>query len=504
MTAPTYGRRSAPPRASAMIESLRGLGYTTPTALADIIDNSISAGATLVSVGFEWNDGDPFITICDDGAGMDEQSLENAMQLGAKNPLETRGANDLGRFGLGLKTASFSQGRRLTVASRAPGQPVACFRWDLDLVSNPSDEGWHLYEGPDAQSAGRLCGLDDCNHGTVVLWEKLDRIAGLGFTVQDYLDLQDDVQRHLAMTFHRLLDTDDGIELRLNDRRIIPWDPFLTGHPGKAWASPEYSLVGASDVKIQCNVLPHKDMLKPKEVEDAAGPGGWIVQQGFYVYRNKRLLVAGGWMGLEAGGRSLTRDEPHRLARIRLDISNSADAEWKIDIRKSSARAPARFRKQLLRLAQDTRERARRVFAHRGQWSQSPTAKPVAEAWVAERSGGATRYRISREHDAISSLLERAGPLRKDIEALLRIVESTVPVQRIWLDTAEDRETPRTGLAGTPEPEVLNLMQITFRNLVENRRLEPDEARARIALMAPFDRYPDLVSKLPHTSQEIG
>ncbi len=495
-------RRSAPPRAGAMIESLRGLGYSTATAVADIIDNSISAAASVISIKFEWNDGDPFVTIGDDGNGMDERGLEAAMQLGARNPLEERSSHDLGRFGLGLKTASFSQGRRLTVASRATGRPAACFRWDLDLLSHPHDEGWHLYVGSDPASAGRLSALNDMEHGTVVLWENLDRIAAPGFTVQDFLNLQDEIERHLAMTFHRLLEGDDDLMILLNDRSISPWDPFMTGHPGKALASAEYVLAGSSDVKVQCHVLPHKDMLKAKEVEAAAGPGGWIVQQGFYVYRNKRLLVAGGWLGLELNGRSLTRDEPHRLARIRLDIPNSADAEWKIDIRKSSARAPARFRRQLSRLALETREKARRVFAHRGQWNPAPTARPVTEAWVAERSRGTTRYRISRDHEAVSSLLERAGPLSKEIEALLRIVEATVPVQRIWLDTVEDQETPRTGLPDTPEPEIVALMQATFRNMVENRGLPPEEAKARLALTAPFDRYQDFVSTLSLSSQE--
>jgi hypothetical protein len=483
-----------------MAESLRGLGYSTPTALADIIDNSVSAGASIIDVRFEWNGGTPYIQILDDGRGMKDAELENAMQLGAKSPLEERSADDLGRFGLGLKTASFSQGRRLTVASRAAGSEQVCLRWDLDLLSRPEDDGWYLYEGPDPSSTSRLAPLSSMNHGTLVLWENLDRITGRGFTVQDYLDLQGEVERHLAMTFHRLLD--DGLEIRLNNTAIKGWDPFMTGHPSKAWDSGEIRLGDRGEVRVQCNVLPHKDMLKPKEIDQAGGPGGWTMQQGFYIYRNKRLLVAGGWMGLEQNGRTLTRDEPHRLARIRLDIPNWADAEWKIDIRKSSARAPARLRKQLLTLAQDTREKARKVFAHRGQWSPSSAARAVDEAWVAEKSGGVTRYRISRRHEIVKSLLERAGPLKKDIQATLRIIEETVPIQRIWLDTAEDRETPRNGLVDSPTSEILDLLSIAFTNLTEQRKLPPNEARAKLLLTAPFDRFPELVAQLPVVSLE--
>jgi hypothetical protein len=487
-----------------MIESLRGLGYSTSTALADVIDNGISANASEVDIRFEWNDGDGYIHVLDNGDGMDDPALDNAMQLGAKNPLEERSAHDLGRFGLGLKTASFSQARRLTVSSKTrDSSETACLRWDLDLLSLPGDEGWHLFEGPDPLSVTRMSPLSGRDHGTLVLWEKLDRIITSGFTVQDFLDLQDEVERHLAMTFHRLLAGESGgLVIRINGKPIVPWDPFMEGHPSKAWASPEFVLAGSTDVRVQCHVLPHKDMLNPRELTNAAGPAGWIVQQGFYIYRNKRLLVAGGWLGLEADGRSLTRDEPHRLARIRLDIPNSADAEWKIDIRKSSARPPVRFRKQLLRLALETRDKARLVFAHRGQWNPAITNKPVAEAWVAEKSRGSTRYRISRSHEAVASLMDRAGPFAKELEALLRIIEETVPVQRIWLDTVDDRETPRNGFAEAPAPEILALMQGMFRNLIEQRKLSPDEARARLMLTAPFDRFPDLVAQLANDSME--
>ena len=177
-----------------MIESLRGLGYSTSTALADIIDNSISANACEVDIRFEWNDGDGYIHVLDNGDGMDDPALEDAMQLGAKNPLEERSAHDLGRFGLGLKTASFSQARRLTVSSKARGgNETACLRWDLDLLAAPGDEGWHLFEGPDPLSVSRMSPLSDHDHGTLVLWERLDRIITSGFTVQDFLDLQDEV-----------------------------------------------------------------------------------------------------------------------------------------------------------------------------------------------------------------------------------------------------------------------------------------------------------------------
>lgn len=493
------GVRNAPPHASSMLESLRGLGYAPATALADLIDNSITANSSEIAIHLEWSGPDSWVRIVDNGQGMDDAALEAGMRLGARDPRAERAARDLGRFGLGLKTASFSQARRLTVASRRNGGPTACLRWDLDLIGQERDADWPLFEGPSPGSEHLLAPLDQMEHGTVVLWEKLDRIVTAGFTANDMIELADRAEAHLAMTFHRLLDGQQPeLRLLLNGRLMKPWDPYLIGHPGKALENPEYKILNATAVTVQCHVLPHRDMLKTAEQEAAAGPGGWTQQEGFYVYRNRRLLLAGGWLGLGDGGKPWQRDEAHRLARIRLDIPNSADAEWKINVLKSTASPPVRLRSQLHRLASETRENARRVFAHRGHITPvtGRRSNAVAEAWQVRRSAQGTSYRIARDHDLVASILSRAGSLKPDILALLRLIEETVPVQRIWLDTAEDKETPRTGFDGAPDCEVMETLCSVFEALVKFRGLSPAEARERLGRTPPFDRRLDLVSAL--------
>ncbi len=493
------GVRNAPPHAGSMLESLRGLGYAPPTAIADLIDNSIAANAGEVGVHLEWAGPESWVRIVDDGDGMDDAALEAGMRLGARDPRAERAATDLGRFGLGLKTASFSQARRLTVASRKEGGPVVCLRWDLDLIGQEPGADWPLFEGPSPGSEHLLAPLDQMAHGTIVLWEKLDRIVTDGFATTDMIELADRVEAHLAMTFHRLIDGQlPMLRLSLNGRGLKPWDPYLIGHPGKALESPEYRILHTTGVTVQCHVLPHRDMLKPAEQEAAAGPGGWTQQEGFYVYRNKRLLLAGGWLGLGDGGKPWPRDEAHRLARIRLDIPNSADADWKINVLKSTASPPVRLRSQLHRLATETRDTARRVFAHRGHVTPASGTRPnaVAEAWQVRRSAQGTSYRIARDHDLLASILDRAGPLKPDILALLRLIEETVPVQRIWLDTAEDKETPRTGFTGAAENEVMETLSSMFEALVKFRGLSPTEARERLGRTPPFDRHLDLVAAL--------
>lgn len=500
------GARSVPPRASAMIEALRGLGYSAATALSDIIDNSISANAQFVGVNLEWNGDFSHVAILDDGDGMDGDELESAMRLGERSPLDPRADRDLGRFGMGLKTASFSQCRRLTVASIKDGC-MNCLRWDLDFIASKADDGWLLLEGPASESEGLFEPLHRAGKGTMVLWERLDRIVGPGFGVQDFLDLTDTVERHLSMVFHRYLEgIHPDLRLSINGRAVSPWDPFLRDHPA-TWSSVVERIPSSSGlVEVQCHVLPHKDHLATGTEQRAAGPNGWTAQQGFYVYRNRRLLLAGSWLGL-GRGRLWTQEEAHRLARILLDIPNAADADWKIDIRKSTANPPVRLRERLTRLAEDTRERARRVFAYRGRAVSVNADREVIQTWRTEHSSHGVRYRIDHNHPAIRTVLDDAGNLSAEIKAMLRVIEETVPVQRIWLDTTEGRETPRHGFAVEPSSEVRTVLMIMYRNLVLRKGISPDLARESLLRTEPFNNYPKLVATLPddlHAGKEHG
>lgn len=488
-----FNTRYAPPRAGAMIEALRGLGYNTATALADLVDNSIAAGAKNIELRFVWEDIHSRIEIQDDGSGMSAPELDSAMRLGDKNPLDERAPNDLGRFGLGLKTASFSQCRRLTVATIGC-DGLQCLRWDLDYIAASNDDGWHLLEGPDPDSKELLMPLVLAKSGTLVTWQLLDRIVTDGVGEQEFLDLMDRVERHLSMVFHRFLES-GKTRLRINGKKLIPWDPFLSGHPAKPWHSPIVQAPLVRGVEIESHVLPHKDRLTNKEYESAQGPDGWTAQQGFYVYRNQRLLVAGSWLGL-GQGRSWTKDEAHKLARIRLDIPNFADTDWKIDIRKSKARPPVALRSWLIKHAEDTRAKARRAFAHRGQAPRSSRGEPVVQAWQSVSFSGGMRYKIDSEHPAVRLVLDDAGILLPQIKAMLRVIEETVPIQRIWIDTAENKETPRTGFAGEAPTEVLEIMTVMYRNMVVLKGMSPDMARNCLLHTEPFQNYPNLISSL--------
>lgn len=492
--------RSAPPRASAMVEALRGLGYSPATAIADIIDNSVAAGASVVDLGFVWAGENSFITLLDNGRGMDERALDTAMRLGERSPLEERSANDLGRFGLGLKTASFSQARRLTVASRQEEGPVRALHWDLDVLRDDPAGAWSLLEGVADGSQTRLAGLEATASGTLVLWELMDRIVPPGVREQDFLDLIDRIEQHLAMVFHRFIER-RRLAIRINGRAIIAWNPFLE-HRSDTWRSGvDTFLVNGCPVSVEGFVLPHRDRLDAKTRDSAAGPDGWTAQQGFYVYRNERLLVAGHWLGL-GKGRAWTKEEPFRLARIRLDLPNTADADWKIDIRKSTARPPVEARIRLSVFAEDVRARARKVFAFRGKPQSTGGRSSVVQAWRADRLAGGVRYRIDADHPAVAAVLEHADPLRADIDAMLAVIEATVPVQQIWLDTAEAKDTPRATPDRVPTDAEHRMLQTVFRNLVSRKGYSVEQARSKLRSSEPFDAWPDLIDTLVPTDPE--
>lgn len=496
-----YKSRSAPPKASAMLESLRGLGYSPATALADIIDNSLSARADLVEIAFVWSGDGSTISVVDNGTGMSDSELESAMRLGDKNPEDVRALHDLGRFGLGLKTASFSQCRRLTVASKKD-DIVSCLRWDLEFLAKQDDSTWQLLEGCAPEAERHLKILDEFEAGTVVLWEAMDRIVVPGFQEQDFLNLIDTVEMHLGVVFHRYLtDIDSRFNLKINGRKVTPWDPFLIGQPS-TWSSPiERIPSNIGFVEVQCHVLPHKDRLDQRTLELAAGPDGWTAQQGFYVYRNRRLVVCGSWLGL-GRGRPWTKDEAHRLARIRLDILNTEDASWKIDVRKSIARPPVALRERLTRLAEDTRFRARHVFAHRGQVVSAGDRQVQVHVWQAKHGKDGIRYNIDVEHPAIKHLLEDAGTLEPRIRGLLRIIEDTIPVRQIWLDTAENREASEASIAPELIPEHLMILHAVYRNLVYRKGYTPIAAREHLRCIEPFSSFPELVSRIPDSLDE--
>lgn len=488
------------PRAAAMVEALRALGYSAPTAVADLVDNSIFAGASKINIHFHWSGERSYVTVHDDGRGMTEEELVNAMRLGSRNPRETRAEADLGRFGLGLKSASFSQCRRLTVASRGLGeQSVAVRRWDLDYVNQSSE--WRLLRHPSRGSEKRLEELNQEVSGTVVLWEDMDRVVG-EHSVNDaparerFLGLAQETEQYLGMIFHRFLEGPDRLKMQINGNLIVPWNPFLEKNPATQWLGEEVLRLRGDRVTVQPFVLPHHSKIDTQTHRFAAGRGGWNARQGFYVYRNRRLLVAGDWLGLP-----FTKEEHYKLGRIRVDISNTMDQDWQIDVRKSRARPPGVLRKDLERIARLTRQRAVAIYRHRGKVVGRSKSAGHELAWQRIVKNGKISYRLDREHPLIKKALEVPRENRGDVKALLMLVEQTVPAATIAIDHSERPDDQATPFETISTRETRELMRVIYLALLHSG-LDEVEARQNLAAMEDFRDFPEILASLDETTPE--
>ena len=488
-----------PPRPSALIESLRSFGYSPETAIADLLDNSVTAGAKLIDIRFEWAGPDSKVIILDDGEGMDEVVLRAAMRPGSVNPLETRSPKDLGRFGLGLKTASFSQARSLTVASkRRLGDPLSVRRWDLDHVGRT--DRWSLLKTARDDAADAISSLDPLESGTLVIWDTLDRIVDARSSEDTrarnaFFAMVDQVKAHLEMVFHRII-SEDGLEISINSRACVAWDPFLSRHP-KTEIQPnedrEVSLPNGhrEKLKIQPFILPHSSELSKEEHALAAGPKGWNLQQGFYLYRARRLIVAGGWF--DPG---IKPEEHHKLARIRVEITQDMDSDWNLDVRKARARPPAALREDFARIARATRSKAEEVYRHRGKRSVGQgSRRQVVSLWNVESAAGKFRYRVNRDHPSVANLFEAVPPeARLVLDSTLKLIETNIPIGHIVGEGFRDEEK----LASQIDSDVGRVAQAArtaFRYL-RTSGADTLEARAILHTTQPFDNYPAVVEAL--------
>jgi len=479
------------PDPGALIESLRSFGYSLEASVADIVDNSIAAGARSIQIQFSWQGEQSTITITDDGCGMTEDDLVNAMRPGSRNPLEERDPKDLGRFGLGLKTASFSQCRKLTVGSKAAGHDPAIRSWDLDYVNRCGE--WRLRKVDPGESGGIFSAFKDMEQGTIVLWEQIDRLVR-GAEADDprrrdlFYEHADSVKNHLGMVFHRFLENQNPLKIIINARPLLPWDPFLKNHPTTQLLPEEPLYHSGQKITVRPFVLPYRAKLNDRAYEAAGGPGGWNVRQGFYIYRNNRLIVAGDWLGLGF------RKEAHtKLARIIVDIPNSMDDDWKIDVKKSVARPPAHLRDDFKRIARLTIERATAVYRHRGKVVERQTAEDFVFPWNTNVRDGTYFYTVNRSHPLVAAALKNSGDNRKNIEAMLRLIEETVPVPTIILNNTDNPDKLHRPFGDSPSEELRMVMGEVWLSM-KRSGVSAAEGGRRLARMEPFCDYPEYVS----------
>lgn len=342
------------PSARRLMKSLRDMGYEFSSAVSDLVDNSIEAGATQVAVRVEFEGDNSWVSIADNGRGMSPSELREAMRYGSSG--RDYSEEDLGKFGLGMKVASLSQCQSLAVASRTSREraDIAAYSWDLEHIERVNK--WEILDLRDSGGIPDIMreSLRD-RPGTIVVWRRLDRLLGYAHPYGEHarkrLSLMcRETENYLAMVFHRFLEGEAKnrrkLRIILNGNVVLPWDPFCRSEPNTKKINPIPIKVEHEGVTgyviLEPYILPNQSSFSSVEAfRLASGPANWNQQQGFYIYRSDRLIQSGGWNRLR------TADEHTKLARIGVKFSPQLDEAFKVNVAKMRVSLPPQARDQI-------------------------------------------------------------------------------------------------------------------------------------------------------------
>lgn len=444
------------PNPAFLMQSMRHIGYTLETALADIIDNSIAAEASVISVQYRWNDANPWIAIIDDGCGMSSEGIKEAMRFGGEIcPTESRSSSDLGRFGLGLKTASLSQCKRLTVISKQNDTVSSCI-WDVDALAEAATPKWNallpsvemLKKDPVIEKL--LHRLDEISSGTIVIWQKLDNLSVTskkGSAESNFAEAMVRASEHMGLVFHRFFVMEKGSKVSkidFNGTVVEGINPFGMAVPARQELQDETITLEGQKIEIQPFILPHHSKVSKKDYEKYGGEDGYLHNQGFYVYRNRRLIIKGTWF------RIIPKTELHKLIRIRIDIPNSLDHLWQLDVKKSNASPPLAVLNRLKELLPSLSDRGKRPYTKRG----SRAISDVVYIWRREFANNNVSYVINEEHPFVKALVTNEnGKVDSQKLSYLRIISGAFPAESFHVDVNNDTKTVIVSAAQQDEME---------------------------------------------------
>ena len=454
------------PDAHLLLSSLRSVGYKTETAIADIIDNCIAAKSTEIHVDFVWDQEQSYISIYDNGLGMSEEDLFSAMKIGSSDPLKSRDPNDLGRFGMGLKTASFSIGKKLRVVSKNNSKISTCC-WDLDYIEKVRNGRWDLFVNDIDLNfiESKFTLFSRSNSGTLVIIENLDQlvdIEDLDRSKRNFYKTIDRDKSNISLIFHRFIE-EDQLHIYFNSLLIEAWNPFVLDN------SATQELDGDCDVNNQIYVypyvLPHKSkFLSDDAFNKAGGPKGWNAHQGIYVYRNRRLIVYGTWFDI------VKKEPAFNLARIRIDMNSEYDYDWKIDIKKSVATPPLYYKDRLENVIVRCTAQSAAVYNYRGTYSSKNTNQKLSFVWEQRKNNlGKFSFYLNKKHPLLNKVFTQLSEESKNmLKAYLHLVESCAPFELSGISNyIPETKLSNAGLSKAKEKDIADAKEL-ISNLVSN------------------------------------
>lgn len=430
---------SLPPGAD-LIDSMRHIGYSLDTALADIIDNSVAASCSNVWVMFDA--ADETIAILDDGDGMDKSTLRSALRFAGTPTSKVRGSKDLGRFGLGLKTASFSQASLLTVLTKTSSGSMLAAEWNLDVVREQNDWLIKWLDQDEISGLPYLNELASKDSGTLVIWRNLDvLLAGYADTKLALTEVMSRSAEHLSLVFHRYMASgpSDRVNLFLNETKLKPIDPFFTGNQGTQKKPAEDILVEGHNVVVTAYILPNLSKLSTKERQESDFLNSrFIDTQGFYIYRQRRLITFGTWF------RIAPKSELSKMARVMVEITPSMDSLWKLGVMKSTLDVPSILRKRLKEMVPEIVNESKKVIQKSGALN---TQGPVISAWQFREIGrDAFTLEISDSNPFLNDLVSTLNATQvRRLGTWISQLEMTFPVTELVTRITGDQSHTKEG-----------------------------------------------------------
>lgn len=413
--------------ATALLTGLRAIGYNFSTAVADIIDNSLAVNSTEIRIFSDALAKTPYFCVLDNGWGMNTAELDNAMLFGSDREGKEDCIQELGRFGLGLKSASLSQCREFIVASKKYGR-IRAMSFDLDVVEAENKLLLKQLSSDEIDTLPQIERLKNYETGTLVIWTKFDKIEGLAKNFEDsFRAVVAESKKHVELVFHRFY---NKVAIYYNEKRIEKRDPFLTGSVGRQQTGRTSTInIDGSDITVTPYTLPFANTLTSEEKQLLGNPKSIFDEQGFYLYRNERLISWGSWMHMGV------RSELNKLARIQVDIPSTLDSVWMLDVKKSSAKIPDKIKDRIKMAVEDSIVRSKRTTKFPGVKEQS------AEVKIWDRINeheGKIRYQINREAPAIETLSNALGENEKKLlEIVLSQIECYLPKYSIANDNMD-------------------------------------------------------------------
>ena len=404
---------NANPNPEFLIKSIAEQGYSLETAIADLIDNSITANANRIEV-LTKIDTEPFILfLSDNGDGMDKTSLKKNMQFPSKSPQETRNIGDLGRFGLGLKTASFSQTRMFTVLSRKKGSDnFFGLTWDVDhlknsgrweMILNSEEEISNIIEQYTYISKEHLNNSSEFIPNTIVVWKGLYKFENYvnEKNKQDALkaEITNTTSEYLSIVFHKFMERQNNrLQIRINNTIVNPFNPFPAENYNLRALEPLQKEFGNDFVTIQGFVLPNTSI---KDDSNTWTPKNKSLMdmEGLYIYRADRLILFGGWNGL------IKKMPRLQLGRLKIDIGNKVDHLFHLNVAKSQINIPHDLKSAFLRVIVNLKTEAQKEYYNHGlkSFKQRPT-EYSSELFYKTATNKGVLLRINDEFPLLKSL----------------------------------------------------------------------------------------------------